>query len=97
VVHDLVDAVEGIFLIDDGVQQDAESPYVLFFATVGTASEDFGGCVVCDTLEGEILLVGDRDGKEGTLTNGANKDIKRPALDVRCAAKVDELDIAFAI
>jgi len=34
-VHDLVDAVEGIFLVHDGIQQDAESPDVLLFAAVG--------------------------------------------------------------
>lgn len=36
-VHDLVDAVEGVLLVDDGVQQDAESPNVLFPATVRLA------------------------------------------------------------
>lgn len=45
-VHDLVDTVEGVFFVDDSVEQDAEGPDILFFATVGTASEDFGGCVI---------------------------------------------------
>jgi hypothetical protein len=45
-IHDLVDGVEGVFFVDDGVEEDAEGPDVLFFATVGAAGEDFGGCVV---------------------------------------------------
>ena len=45
-VHDLVDAIEGVLLVDDGVEEDSESPDVLFFATVGFTGEDFGGSVV---------------------------------------------------
>lgn len=45
-VHDLVDAVEGVLLIDDGVQQDTEGPDVLFLAAVGLAGENFGGGVI---------------------------------------------------
>jgi hypothetical protein len=47
VVHDLVDAVERVFLVDDCVKQDAQCPHVLFFSAVGFAGEDFGGGVVC--------------------------------------------------
>jgi hypothetical protein len=46
VVHDLVDAIEGILLVDDGVEEDAQSPDVLFFAAIGEAAEDFGGGVI---------------------------------------------------
>ena len=46
-VHDLVDAVEGVFFVDEGVEEDAEGPDVLLFAAVGFALEDFGGGVVC--------------------------------------------------
>lgn len=46
-IHDLVNAVEGVFLVDEGVEQDAEGPDVLFFAAVGFALEDFGGGVIC--------------------------------------------------
>ena len=46
-VHDLIDAVEGVFLVDDGVEEDAERPDVLFAAVVGLAGEDFGSGVVC--------------------------------------------------
>ncbi len=45
-VHDLVDGVEGVLLVDDGVQQDAERPDVLLLAAVGAAREDFGGGVI---------------------------------------------------
>ena len=45
-VHDLVDAIERVLFVDDGVEQDAESPDILFFAAIRTASEDFGGCVI---------------------------------------------------
>lgn len=36
-IQDLIDAVERIFLIDDGVEQDAESPDILFLAAIGFA------------------------------------------------------------
>jgi len=36
-VHDLVDGVERVLLVDDGVEQDAESPDVLFLAAIGVA------------------------------------------------------------
>lgn len=45
-VHDLVDTIERVLLVDDRVEQDAESPDVLFFAAVGEAAEDFGGGVI---------------------------------------------------
>ncbi len=45
-VHDLVDGVEGVLLVDDGVQQDAQRPDVLLLAAVGPAREDFGGGVI---------------------------------------------------
>ena len=33
-VQDLVDAVEGVFLVDEGVEEDSQRPDVLFFASV---------------------------------------------------------------
>lgn len=45
-VHDLVDAVEGVFLVDDGVEEDAQRPDVLLLAVVGLSGEDLGGGVV---------------------------------------------------
>lgn len=50
-VHDLVDAVKGVFLVDEGVEEDAEGPNVLFFAAVGAALENFGGGVVCEIMK----------------------------------------------
>ena len=47
VVHDLVDAVERVLLVDDGIQQDTERPDVLLFTSVGQAPKDFWCCVVC--------------------------------------------------
>jgi 5,10-methenyltetrahydromethanopterin hydrogenase len=46
VIHDLVYAIEGILLVDDGVKQDAKSPDVLLFAAVRLAGKNFGGCVI---------------------------------------------------
>ena len=46
VVEDLIDAVEGVFFVDESIEQDSESPYVLLFAAVGFALEDFWGCVI---------------------------------------------------
>lgn len=34
VVHNLVDAIERIFFVHDGVQEDSESPDVLLFASI---------------------------------------------------------------
>lgn len=48
VVHNLVNGVERIFLVDDGVQQDTEGPHILLFATVRATSEDLWGGVVCE-------------------------------------------------
>jgi 5-methylcytosine-specific restriction endonuclease McrBC regulatory subunit McrC len=48
-VHDLVYAVEGVLLVDDGVQQDTQRPDILFLATVGFPGQDLGGGVVCDS------------------------------------------------
>ena len=45
-VHDFVDGVERVFLVDDGVQQDPQGPNILLFAAVGEAAEDFGGGVI---------------------------------------------------
>jgi hypothetical protein len=46
VVHDLVDAVEGVLLVDDGVEQNAQRPDVLLFTAVWLACEDFRRGVV---------------------------------------------------
>ena len=46
-IEDLVDAVEWVFFVDEGVEEDAEGPDVLLFAAVGFPLEDFGGCVIC--------------------------------------------------
>lgn len=46
-IHDLVDTVEGVLLVDDGVEEDAEGPDVLFLAAVGLAGEDLRGGVIC--------------------------------------------------
>ncbi len=34
-VEDLVDAIEGVLFVYECVEQDAQSPYILFFAAVG--------------------------------------------------------------
>lgn len=36
-IHDLVDTVEWVFLVDDGVKEDTEGPDILLFAVVGFA------------------------------------------------------------
>jgi len=36
-IHDLIDAVEWILLVYDGVEEDTESPNILLFATVWLA------------------------------------------------------------
>jgi hypothetical protein len=37
VIHDLVDGVEGVFFVDDCVEEYAKSPDILFLASVGLA------------------------------------------------------------
>lgn len=49
-IHDLINTVERIFLVDDGVEQDSESPYVLLFAIIRFAGKDFRCGVVCCCL-----------------------------------------------
>lgn len=46
VVHDLVDAVEGVLLVDDGVEEDTQRPDVLLFAAIWLSSQDLGGGVI---------------------------------------------------
>lgn len=45
-IEDFVDVVEWVLLVDDRVQQDTQSPDILFLAAVGFALEDLGGCVI---------------------------------------------------
>ena len=37
VIHNLIDGVEGVFFVDDRVEEDAKSPDILFFTSVGLA------------------------------------------------------------
>jgi hypothetical protein len=48
-IHDLVDAVEWVLLVDDGVEQDAQSPDILLFAAVWLACQDLRGRIVYRT------------------------------------------------
>lgn len=45
-IHDFVNAVKGVFLVDDGVEQNSQCPYVLFFAAIGVSCKDFRGRIV---------------------------------------------------
>ena len=45
-IHDLVDTIEWVFLVDDGIKEDAESPHILLFAVVWLAGQDFRCCVI---------------------------------------------------
>lgn len=45
-IHDFVNRVEGVLLVDNSVEQDSKGPDVLFFAAVGFAGEDFGGGII---------------------------------------------------
>jgi len=37
-IHDLVNGIEGVFFVYDGVKEDAKGPDVLFFTAVGFSS-----------------------------------------------------------
>lgn len=45
-VHNLVNAVEWILFVDDGVKKDAECPDILLLTTIGFSGKDFGCCVI---------------------------------------------------
>jgi hypothetical protein len=45
-VHDLVNGIEGVFFVDDGVEQDTKGPDILFFTAIGFSPKNFGGGVV---------------------------------------------------
>ena len=47
-VKDLVNIVEGVFFVDEGVEENTESPNILFLATIGFTLEDFWGGVICE-------------------------------------------------
>ena len=49
VVHDLVDTVKGILLVDERVEKDPESPDVLLPPTIGFALQHLGRCIICMT------------------------------------------------
>lgn len=41
VIENLVDVVEWILLVNDSIEQNAQSPHILFLSAVGFALEDF--------------------------------------------------------
>lgn len=45
-VHDLVDAVERVLLVDDGIQKDAQCPDVLLCSTIGLTSKNFRSSII---------------------------------------------------
>lgn len=45
-IHDLVDAVEGVLLVDDGVQKNAKCPDVLLCTTIWLASKNFRSSII---------------------------------------------------
>jgi hypothetical protein len=45
-VQDLIDVVEWVFFVDDGVEKDTESPNILLLASVRLALQYFRGGIV---------------------------------------------------
>jgi hypothetical protein len=45
-IHDLVDVVERVLLVDDGVEQNSKGPYVLFLSAVGSSLKDLRRSVI---------------------------------------------------
>lgn len=45
-VHNLVDAVKRVLLVDNGVQEDTQSPDVLFCPTIWLSSKNFGSGII---------------------------------------------------
>lgn len=46
VVENLIDVVERVLFVDDGVEQNSKGPHILFFAAVRFALKNFRRCVV---------------------------------------------------
>jgi len=46
VIHDFVNRVERVLLVDDCVEQDTQSPYVLLFAAIWRSAENLRGGVI---------------------------------------------------
>lgn len=47
VVHDLINAIEGILLVHNGVEKDSESPDVLLFAAIRLTGKNLWSSVIC--------------------------------------------------
>lgn len=45
-VQDLVNIVERVFFVDDRVEEDAQGPNVLLFASVRFALKNLGCCII---------------------------------------------------
>lgn len=45
-VHNLVNAVEWILFVDDGIEENTKCPYILFLTTIRFASKDFGSSII---------------------------------------------------
>lgn len=45
-IHNLVDTVKGVLLVDDGVEEDTQGPYVLLSTTIRFASQDLGRSII---------------------------------------------------
>jgi hypothetical protein len=45
-VHDFVDTVKWVLLVNDGVEEDAKGPDILLLAAVRFSSQNLGGCII---------------------------------------------------
>jgi hypothetical protein len=60
-IHNLVDAVKGVLLVDYGVEQDTQSPDVLLFTTIRLSSQDLWGSIVWET---PTLVMGENGARD---------------------------------
>jgi hypothetical protein len=58
VVHDFVNAVERVLVVDDCVEQDAQRPDILLLPAVALAGEDFRSCVIWIQVSDIVLTYG---------------------------------------
>lgn len=49
-VHNLIDAVERILLVQDSIQQDAQGPDILTWTHVRFTGEDFWSCIIWEMI-----------------------------------------------
>ena len=85
-VHDLIDAVEGVLLVDDGVEEDSKRPDVLLLASIRLTREHFGCSIICDICVRFFFFLApfpSRSGDNKARGSGAHQSCRQRRQRVR--------------